>query len=241
VDTPEAANAGKWCVIFDRMEAGTTTATAPRRRHTGRWLALGLVGLFLALLVYGVATKGTDDRIDRALAQGRAPAAPAFRLEVLERGSLPGGAAGRRVAGTLADGRLDLAELRGTPVVLNLWASWCSPCRAESAVLEQGWQRWRGRGVAYLGMDIQDLRGDARRFLREQGLTYPSVRDAGRGTANRYGATGIPETFFIDRRGDVVGHVIGAVDARQLAAGSRAALSGTVIGRTAGGASFDVR
>ena len=123
----------------------------------------------------------------------------------------------------------------------NLWASWCSPCRAESKPLEAAAREWTPREVAYLGLDIQDLRGDARRFLREQGLSYPSVRDAGRSTADRYGATGIPETFFIDRRGRVVGHVVGAVNAEQLKLGSRAALTGEVVGRSAGGASFDVR
>jgi len=67
------------------------------------------------------------------------------------------------------------------------------------------------------------------------------VRDAGRSTADRYGATGIPETFFIDRRGRVVGHVVGAVNPEQLRLGSRATLTGEVVGRSAGGASFDVR
>jgi cytochrome c biogenesis protein CcmG/thiol:disulfide interchange protein DsbE len=131
--------------------------------------------------------------------------------------------------------------LRGAPVVLNLWASWCSPCRAESDPLEDASREWAPRGVAYLGLDIQDLRGDARRFMREQGLTYPSVRDSGRSTADRYGATGIPETFFIDRRGRVVGHVVGAINAKQLRLGSQATLSGEVVGRSSGGASFDVR
>jgi cytochrome c biogenesis protein CcmG, thiol:disulfide interchange protein DsbE len=224
------------------MEARTAPAPVnEHRRRNGRWLVLGLVVLFIALLAYGVASKGTDDRIDRALAQGKAPAAPGFSLETLDQGTLPSGRSGRVLAGALGDGQLSLSELRGTPVVLNLWASWCSPCRAESAVLEQGWQRWRGRGLDYLGIDMQDLRPDARRFLREEGLTYPSVRDAGRGTANRYGATGIPETFFIDRRGRVVGHIVGAVDEAQLRAGSRAALAGRVIGRSSGGASFNVR
>jgi cytochrome c biogenesis protein CcmG/thiol:disulfide interchange protein DsbE len=226
--------------MFSGMEAQAGTQPLPRRRHTGRWAVAAVIGVFLALLVYGLASKGTDDRIDRALADGRAPAAPAFTLEVLDRGRLPDRLA--RAAGpALGDGRLTLAELRGTPVVLNMWASWCTPCRAEARPLEQGWRAWQRRGVLYLGLDIQDLRGDARAFIRRFGATYPSVRDAARGTADRYGATGIPETFFIDKRGHVVGHVIGAASEAQLRAGSRAALSGRVIGRSTGGASFDVR
>ncbi len=197
--------------------------------------------MFLALLAYGLASKGTDDRIDRALEEGKAPAAPGFTLEVLERGTVPAGRPGRIVNRALSDGKLSLSELRGAPVVLNLWASWCSPCRAESAPLEDAARQWAPRGVAYLGLDIQDLRGDARRFMREQGLTYPSVRDSGRSTADRYGATGIPETFFIDRRGRVVGHVVGAINAEQLRLGSQATLTSEVVGRSSGGASFDVR
>jgi cytochrome c biogenesis protein CcmG/thiol:disulfide interchange protein DsbE len=95
--------------------------------------------------------------------------------------------------------------------------------------------------VAFLGLNIQDLRGDARDFSREFGLTYPSVRDARRGVADRYGATGIPETFFVDARGRVVAHVIGVVSEAQLAAGAQAALTGQVAGTVSGGRSFDVR
>ena len=217
-------------------------ATAPpaRRRPWGRWLALGLVLLFVALLVYGLVAKGTNDAIDSALAEGRAPRAPAFSLEVLERGTLP--ARLEETLGTaLDDGQVTMAELRGTPLVLNLWASWCTPCREESPRLREGWERLGPRGIAFLGLNIQDLRGDAREFSDEFGLTYPSVRDARRGVADDYGATGIPETFFVDAGGRVVGHVIGVVSAAQLAAGVRAALSGQVAGTVSGGRSFDVR
>ena len=219
-------------------------ATGPpaRRRPWGRLVALGLALLFVALLIYGLAAKGTNDEIDSALAEGRAARAPAFTLEVLERGTLPA-----RLEDTLgralADGKVSISELRGTPVVLNLWASWCTPCREESPRLREGWERLGPRGIAFLGLNIQDLRGDAREFSDEFGLTYPSVRDARRGVADDYGATGIPETFFVDARGRVVAHVIGVVSApRSWRRESRAALSGQVAGSpSSGGRSFDVR
>ena len=141
----------------------------------------------------------------------------------------------------MADGSVSIGELRGTPLVLNLWASWCTPCREESPRLQEGWTRWAPRGVAFLGLNIQDLRGDARSFSRKFGLSYPSVRDARRDVADRYGATGIPETFFVDRRGRVVAHVIGVVSERQLEAGARAARAGRVAGTVSGGRSFEVR
>ena len=95
--------------------------------------------------------------------------------------------------------------------------------------------------VAYLGLNIQDLRGDARAFAQRFGITHPSVRDARRGVADSYGATGIPETFFVDARGRVVGHVIGVVSERELALGARAASEGRVVGTVTGGRTFDVR
>ena len=94
---------GKWCVILiTPVEAHATPAPAERRRHTGRWAAITVVGLFLALLTYGLVSKGTDDRIDRALEDGKAPAAPGFSLEVLERGGVPAGRSGRIVDRALA-------------------------------------------------------------------------------------------------------------------------------------------
>jgi cytochrome c biogenesis protein CcmG, thiol:disulfide interchange protein DsbE len=221
--------------------AGPRSGSASERpRRAGRFVAVALVALFLALLAYGLSTKGHDDRIDQALASGRAIAAPAFTLDLLDQGSLPP-AIDRRAGTAFERRRVSLRDLRGTPVVLNMWASWCTPCREEARRLEQGWARLGPRGLLFLGLDIQDLRGDARAFSREFGVTYPSVRDAGRDTANRYGATGIPETFFVDARGRVVGHVIGVVSERQLRAGALAALTGRVAGTSAGGRSFKVR
>jgi cytochrome c biogenesis protein CcmG/thiol:disulfide interchange protein DsbE len=196
--------------------------------------------LFLALLVYGLTTKGPDNRITSSLAEGKAPRAPGFTLEVLERGSLPARLR-RPVGAALADGRVSITELRGLPVVLNMWASWCTPCREESPRLRAAWERFGRRGVAFVGLNIQDLRGDARAFSAEYGLTYPSVRDARRGVADDYGATGIPETYFLDARGRVVAHVVGVVSDRHLEAGVSAARAGRPVGTVSGGDSFDVR
>jgi cytochrome c biogenesis protein CcmG/thiol:disulfide interchange protein DsbE len=126
-------------------------------------------------------------------------------------------------------------------VVLNLWASWCSPCRDEAARLEQGWRSLGPRGVLFLGLDIQDVRTDGEGFIRKHGATYPSIREPGREVANSYGATGIPETYFIDPRGRVVAHVIGVASDRQLAQGATAAAAGRVAGRSSGGDSFKIK
>jgi cytochrome c biogenesis protein CcmG/thiol:disulfide interchange protein DsbE len=207
----------------------------PRRVGIGRLLVIGAVVLFLGLLAYGLAKKSPDDTIDNRLAEGRSAAAPAFSLELLTAGKVP---AARReaIASAAADGKVALDELRGIPVVLNFWASWCDPCADESPVLERGWQRWKRRDVLFLGLDMQDLHEDARSFLSELGVTYPSLRDSGKKTSKRYGATGIPETYFISANGRVVAHVVGAVSAQQLDSGVAAARADRPVGREIGGA-----
>jgi len=204
-------------------------------RRTGRIAAIALVALFIGLLAYGLTTTSTDSSIDQRLRKDRAAPAPRFSLEVLERGALPQPLA-RRLSPALSDGRLGLGELHGSPFVLNIWASWCSPCREEAPRLQRGWERQGPRGVAFVGLDMQDIRSDARDFLREFHLTYPTIRDPGKDVARRYGATGIPETYFVSARGEVVGHVIGVVSNAQLAAGVAAAETGRPAGARRGGA-----
>lgn len=217
---------------------------------------MGAAALAVAgAVAVGLLAKSSGDRIDASLARGKAAPAPGFALHTLVAGSSPAPGfrlrplrAGTlppvlrdRLRGALADGELALAELRGTPIVLNFWASWCGPCRKEAPILERGWRRAGPRGVLYLGLNMQDSVDDALSFVREFGLTYPMIRDPGDSVARAYGAVGIPETYFIDRRGRVVGHVIGTVSPSVLASGERATRQGRVIGTAAGGAQRPVR
>jgi cytochrome c biogenesis protein CcmG, thiol:disulfide interchange protein DsbE len=191
---------------------------------------------FVALLAYGLTSKATNSTIDDALSRGEAVPAPGFTLAALAHGR-DTGAAGDRAA---ADGDVSLSELRGTPVVLNFWASWCDPCRGEAKVLEQGWKQQEG-DVLFLGLDAQDAREDARDFIAQFGITFPHVRDPGNDTQRAWGVTGLPETYFIAADGKVVGHVIGTVDAAQLSEGVAAARAGRPVGADQGGEQRPVR
>ncbi len=191
-------------------------------------VAAAAVGvLFVALLGYGLASQAPDLKIDGRLAQGRPAVAPGLDLPVLHRGEL--GPLAERLRGPLADGRLSLAELRGSPVVLNFWASWCDPCRKEAPLLEAGWRRSRVDGVVFVGLNMQDARSDARRFLREFAVSYPNVREPDDATARAWGLTGLPETFFLSRDGAVVAHVVGLIREPQMRAGLEAAMTGRAV------------
>lgn len=213
-------------------------AAEPQHVRAGslvRVVGVVTVVAFIALLVYGVIAKAPDHTIDDRLTKAQTAPAPGFKLAVLEQGRLAAGLipAWRRAA---ADGQVGLTELRGTPVVLNFWASWCDPCRAEAPILRAGAERWGERGVLYLGLDMQDITAEARLFVREFKLDFPHVRDPTNATAREWGVTGIPETFFISAAGEVVGHVIGTVTAQQLDAGAAAARSGQPLSASQGGA-----
>jgi cytochrome c biogenesis protein CcmG/thiol:disulfide interchange protein DsbE len=129
-------------------------------------------------------------------------------------GGRPKGAAPDFTLPKLAEaGKLSLASFRGKVVIVNFWASWCVPCKQEARDLEAGYRRWRGKGVVVLGVDSEDYSGDGRSFARRHRLTYPLVHEAGDSVKQRYGVSGYPESFFVDRSGKVVHYVIGPVTA----------------------------
>jgi cytochrome c biogenesis protein CcmG, thiol:disulfide interchange protein DsbE len=222
------------------VEARKPTNGSSTWHRVRQLLTLGVVAAFLGLLAYGVISKAPNRAIDDSLAKEHAPPAPEVKLPVLARGEL-GPRLDSRLAPALADGQVTLAELRGTPVVLNFWASWCIPCRVEAPILETAWEQQRPRGLLILGLNMQDLSTDANNFISRYHNTYLNIRDEGGDTAHRWGVTGIPETFFISAAGRVVDHVIGAVSSDQLSAGIAAARSGRPIGAQSGGASRPTR
>jgi cytochrome c biogenesis protein CcmG, thiol:disulfide interchange protein DsbE len=162
--------------------------------------AVTVVALLIGLLAWQVVRTDQGRALGSKVESGQKPQAPVFELDKLD-----------------GSGQASLADFRGKVVVLNFWASWCAPCKDEAPELEAAWQRWRNRGVVVIGVDPQDLKSDARRFVERHDLTYPALYDKDQWTWGRYGLSGLPETWFVDREGRLVGeHVEGPVTAEEL-------------------------
>ena len=114
-------------------------------------------------------------------------------------------------------GSISLRSPAGSITVVNIWASWCPPCRQEAPQLEQVWTRYEGRGVRFIGVDHQDTREGGLSFVREFGITYPVAFDPGGTVAARYGAVGVPTTFVIAPDGRIAYRFLGKTTAAMLA------------------------
>jgi len=112
---------------------------------------------------------------------------------------------------TLQGGKVTLSGLRGKIVVVNLWATWCLPCRLETPALEKAYEQYKDSGVVILGVDLtnQDLVSDVQSFVKEFKLTYPILLDRDGSVGYLYQIKGLPTTFFINRAGVIRTVVVG--------------------------------
>jgi peroxiredoxin len=157
-------------------------------RLAAQALAVAAVAGLLALLVWKVVNR--PHSVSAALGKGERPAAPSFDLPRLD---------GR--------GRIDLASLRGKPVVIDFWASWCYTCPRQTKRLMAALPRYPG--VVALGVDTKDFAGAARRWVKRYRVSYPSVHDGAGTVLTRWvGGVQLPSMFFVDRRGRVVGEMV---------------------------------
>lgn len=113
---------------------------------------------------------------------------------------------------------LTLASLKGKPVVLNFWASWCDPCKGEAPLLESRWKQLQAQGkdVVFLGIDFQEASSAASGFMQAYHITYPLVLDTHGVAANKYRIVSLPDTIFINRAGKVIGKVAQQITAQAL-------------------------
>lgn len=175
----------------------SVAARPERRLRRGYYLAAALVPILLlavwgALLLARPAPGGVARIGD---------AAPAFVLNDL-------------------DGNpIRLADLRGRPVIVNFWASWCVPCVEEFPVLAKAAEAHQRDGLAVVGIVYRDQSDAAREFMDRMAATWPAVMDPGDRVASRFGVIGAPDTFFIDRDGTLVSRQIGQLSAADMQRG----------------------
>ena len=108
-------------------------------------------------------------------------------------------------------GQLVFSQHLGRPIVINFWASWCSPCRVEAELLEAAWRLYQDTDVLFIGVNIQDSEEDGIAYLAEFDITYPNGQDVDGKVTVDYGVIGLPVTFFIARDGTVQRRWVGAI------------------------------
>lgn len=185
---------------------------------SGRWLRLAGFGIAAAAVVFAVVLAsrfGTDPGLVESPLIGRS--APDFDLPTLA-----------------GDGSVALADLRGQVVVVNFFASWCLECRREHSDLVATANAFAEKGVGFVQVGYQEEPATSLAYLEEAGMSESTayLADPGSRTAIAYGVFGIPETFFIDRNGAVVGKIIGEADAFILGATLDTILAGGTPGQT---------
>jgi cytochrome c biogenesis protein CcmG/thiol:disulfide interchange protein DsbE len=170
----------------------------PVSRKPAIFALVAVVAVIGIILVFALAPKGKP--VGGVLpVDPKGYAAPALSLPRLD-----------------GSGNLSLADLKGKPVVVNFWASWCTTCKAEAATLVAAEKKWRDKGVVFLGIDAVDKDDAARAYEQQYGVEYPSVTDPSGTTAAQWYVTAYPESFFIDADGRIVSAVRNGLDAPTL-------------------------
>lgn len=153
-----------------------------------RAIVLGLIIGFIAVL--GVALLGDGDKPERE-SPLIGKEAPHFELELF------GG------------GKVALSDFRGKTLLINFWASWCDPCVKEAPVLEEAWMKYRESNVAFIGVNVWDDKASAEKYIKTHGGGFINGVDPKGQIAVSYGIAGVPETYFVDPYGVIVGKYAG--------------------------------
>lgn len=170
----------------------TESNLPPRKR---RWEILMMVSLAAGIL-WTVASR-VPSAVGAPLSSSPSPRegflAPDFTLD------------------TLDGGQVTLSELRGKIVIINLWATWCPPCRAETPALEKSYEQYKDSGVVLLGVNLtdQDSVSEVESFVQEFKLTYPILLDRDGSVSTLYQLRGLPTTYFVNRAGIIRTVVVG--------------------------------
>jgi cytochrome c biogenesis protein CcmG/thiol:disulfide interchange protein DsbE len=165
---------------LDILEDLEELESAPRHQGLSLGSVVLLLGLSLIAVVFGLQLLRQNQ------SQPTSGRAPDFTFTTLE---------GQEIT---------LSDLRGNVVVINFWASWCGPCRDEAPALESIWRKYRDQNVIVLGVAYTDTERGARGFIAEYDQTYPNGLDPETRISEKYHITGVPETFVVNKEGNIV-------------------------------------
>ncbi len=186
-------------------------------RRRGRWVQLAVVALAGSLVMGALAGCSSSGGSANSGSQSRFVAGDGSVVLVPAADRVPA----PDITGTALTGdEFALTDYRGKVVVLNVWASWCAPCRAEAPSLNQVSRELAPRGVQFIGLDTRDTTASAEAFVRRFDVPYPNVWDPDAQLQLAFRDSlppqAIPSTLLIDRRGRVAGRILGEVDRTQL-------------------------
>jgi cytochrome c biogenesis protein CcmG/thiol:disulfide interchange protein DsbE len=170
-----------------------------------------ILAAFLSLLAYGLLTAGGSGTLARDIADGKRPPTPTIDLALLYPPRRDWQPRDRHI---LADSRVQTSELTGTPTLINIWASWCVPCRQEAQVLEEA--AAGHPSVRFVGINVRDANREAIAFLRRYHTTYLNLDDPNDQAWQAFQLTGVPESFLIDAAGRIVYHENGPFTSRSI-------------------------
>jgi cytochrome c biogenesis protein CcmG/thiol:disulfide interchange protein DsbE len=166
---------------------------------------------FISLLAYGLLSAGGSGTLARDIADGKRPPTPTIDLALLYPPRHDWQPRDRHI---LADLRVQTRELTGTPTLINIWASWCVPCRQEAQVLEEA--AASHPDVRVVGINVRDANREAIAFLRRHHTIYPNLDDPNDQAWHAFQLTGVPESFLIDAAGRIVYHENGPFTNRSI-------------------------
>lgn len=191
--------------VMPALSAVTVRKSAQQAALTGNSRAIVmkikilLISLLVLVLLSGCISNSPKNQ------------APGFDVEMFDQSTV-----GKEGVDNYRAGKVSLDDYKGKPLVLNFWAPWCPPCKEEAPALQAVYDKYKGRGIEFLMVSIRDTDQNVAKFMKDNNLSFPVALDTDASLTSKYSVTGVPTTFFIDRKGDIKQAFTGAMTQTQM-------------------------